>query len=101
MNRDPPPAVFSSYHFTSFEKSDLIGPGEGEDGWSGNSKGRGLVTHPLSPSSPRLFVPPELFFFEEKDDHDTFRNILKAFRPLFDADLCECFGMGMFAFSKK
>ena len=30
MNRDLPPAVFSSYHFTSFEKDDLTGPGEGE-----------------------------------------------------------------------
>ncbi|OMP02277.1 hypothetical protein CCACVL1_02308 [Corchorus capsularis] len=44
MNRDLPPAVFSSYHFTSRDliSSDPIGRGEGEgrDGWSGNSNGR-------------------------------------------------------------
>lgn len=40
MNRDIPPAVFSSYHFTSFEKSDLTWPGEGMGG-PGTTRGEG------------------------------------------------------------
>jgi hypothetical protein len=76
MNGDPPPAVFSSYHFTSFEKmisSDLTGPGEGErrDGWSGNNNGRGLVAPPLPLPHAYLFSQPrrdaELFFFEKDE----------------------------------
>lgn len=55
MNRDLPPAVFSSYHFTSFEKSDLTWPGEGMGG-PGTTRGEG--GYEPSPSSPRLFVPP-------------------------------------------
>ncbi len=62
MNRDLPPAVFSSYHFTSFERSDLIGPHQdgrrGRKGWVVREQQRERARSPPSPSSPRLFVLP-------------------------------------------
>jgi hypothetical protein len=73
MNRDLPPAVFSSYHWTSFERSDLIGSHQagrrGRKGWVIREQQRERARSPPSPSSSRLFVLPAsgrcgtLFFF--------------------------------------
>ena len=77
MNRDPPRAVFSSYHFTSFDRSDLIGPHRagrrGRKGWVVREQQRERARSPPLPL-PRAYLFPgprkdaELFFFEEKDE---------------------------------
>ncbi|KAK8525528.1 hypothetical protein V6N13_057115 [Hibiscus sabdariffa] len=72
MNRDLPPAVFSSYHFTSIERSDLIGPHRagrrGRKGWVVRKQQRGRARSPPLPlPHAYLFSRPrrdaELFFF--------------------------------------
>nr|YP_009045729.1 orf174 [Batis maritima]AIC83332.1 orf174 [Batis maritima] len=70
MNRDPPPAVFSSYHFTSIERSDLIGPHRGgrrgRKGWLVREQQRERARSP-PPPLPHVYLFPrrdaELFFF--------------------------------------
>jgi len=77
MNRDLPPEVFSSYHFTSFDRSDLIGPHRagrrGRKGWVVREQQRERARSPPLPL-PRAYLFPgprkdaELLFFEEKDE---------------------------------
>ena len=65
MNRDLPPAVFSSYHFTSFERSDLIGPHQagrrGRKGWAVREQQReGARSPPLSLFPTPICSPGEM-----------------------------------------